>query len=421
MSAAVAAPVIGSAVGGFLGMKGSKEAAKAGAKGAKLQEKARQEAAQVVSPEAIYRMAEWMYPGLLPRPNFGLGRNVYPGSTGAPGSELGSVGRFGMRGLMERMRAERPRWTDEPSAAPVPTQGLGVSGTLAGGIPGRQAGGPVAQSQPYIVGEQGPEVMVPEQPGTIVPTPGLPLPGGGEYQIPGPGQPGPDELAAQTPQVSQEDVRRPFGRFSFGRFLLGDRRDQQVDPRLARAQQQERAGEQYAQQQYPTIPGSELGGLAMGHAESFLRDPGQLSTIQYERAQEQANRGLQTGTQALLGGLTGMGVDPRSGLGQVMLQSIARESTRTRGEAARQLAEQEESLRRADIQTGMTAYQNFLNQVFGIIGTQAGTVGGVGAYPSTPAINPYQNISQAIATGGKLIGDYYAGKQQPQPQPQPVS
>jgi len=36
-------------------------------------------------------------------------------------------------------------------------------------IEGRAEGGPVAPGQPYVVGEQGPEVMVPSQPGTIIP------------------------------------------------------------------------------------------------------------------------------------------------------------------------------------------------------------------------------------------------------------
>jgi hypothetical protein len=40
------------------------------------------------------------------------------------------------------------------------------------GIPGRAAGGPVEAGQPYVVGEEGPEVMVPDQSGDIIPNPG---------------------------------------------------------------------------------------------------------------------------------------------------------------------------------------------------------------------------------------------------------
>ena len=45
-----------------------------------------------------------------------------------------------------------------------------VTGEQAGErIPGRQAGGPVEEGQPYLVGENGPEVIVPDRPGTVVP------------------------------------------------------------------------------------------------------------------------------------------------------------------------------------------------------------------------------------------------------------
>lgn len=40
---------------------------------------------------------------------------------------------------------------------------------VGGGLPGRAAGGPVYSGQPYIVGEQGPELFVPRVSGTIVP------------------------------------------------------------------------------------------------------------------------------------------------------------------------------------------------------------------------------------------------------------
>ena len=44
-----------------------------------------------------------------------------------------------------------------------------VLGTFGFGLPGRAAGGPVTAGQPYIVGEQGPEVFLPTSSGTIVP------------------------------------------------------------------------------------------------------------------------------------------------------------------------------------------------------------------------------------------------------------
>ena len=45
-------------------------------------------------------------------------------------------------------------------------------------LEGRQAGGPVMPGQPYIVGEQGPELFIPRQSGTVVPNGELPAAGG---------------------------------------------------------------------------------------------------------------------------------------------------------------------------------------------------------------------------------------------------
>jgi hypothetical protein len=44
-----------------------------------------------------------------------------------------------------------------------------VTGSLAGLFPARAAGGPVSGGMPYLVGEKGPELMVPGSSGTIVP------------------------------------------------------------------------------------------------------------------------------------------------------------------------------------------------------------------------------------------------------------
>jgi len=46
------------------------------------------------------------------------------------------------------------------------------SADIAGGNFGRAAGGPVAASVPYLVGERGPELFVPDRAGTIVPNGG---------------------------------------------------------------------------------------------------------------------------------------------------------------------------------------------------------------------------------------------------------
>ena len=63
-----------------------------------------------------------------------------------------------------------------PIAGPIAFGlGMGMSATAiygaivkAQGIPRRQEGGPVEEGEPYMVGEAGPEVMVPTQGGTVI-------------------------------------------------------------------------------------------------------------------------------------------------------------------------------------------------------------------------------------------------------------
>lgn len=50
-----------------------------------------------------------------------------------------------------------------------PMMGAAGGGAPMPPIPGRAAGGPVSEGQPYMVGEMGPEVMVPETDGEIIP------------------------------------------------------------------------------------------------------------------------------------------------------------------------------------------------------------------------------------------------------------
>lgn len=45
--------------------------------------------------------------------------------------------------------------------AGVLNMGSSVAGGIAGGMPGRASGGPVAAGQPYVMGEQGPELVIP--------------------------------------------------------------------------------------------------------------------------------------------------------------------------------------------------------------------------------------------------------------------
>jgi hypothetical protein len=72
------------------------------------------------------------------------------------------------------------------------------------GLPGRANGGPVQAGQPYVVGERGPEVVVPAQSGTVVPNHALSTWGSG-----GPAAQAQDEAAAQA-RVEAERAQAAF-------------------------------------------------------------------------------------------------------------------------------------------------------------------------------------------------------------------
>lgn len=71
------------------------------------------------------------------------------------------------------------------------------SDEMGAGLPGRAAGGPVMAGQPYVVGEQGPEVFVPRQNGTIVPN--SQMPAGNTYNL---------YYTAMGSGAPEEDVRQ---------------------------------------------------------------------------------------------------------------------------------------------------------------------------------------------------------------------
>lgn len=61
--------------------------------------------------------------------------------------------------------------------------GLIGAGVRALGIGARAAGGPISAGRPYMVGERGPELMVPQMSGNIVPNNALPRGGGGAITV----------------------------------------------------------------------------------------------------------------------------------------------------------------------------------------------------------------------------------------------
>jgi len=67
------------------------------------------------------------------------------------------------------------------------TGGMGAAaGAMGGGVPGKADGGPIEAGKPYVVGERGPELIVPREHGLVIPNEVLPLmddPRGGLLQM----------------------------------------------------------------------------------------------------------------------------------------------------------------------------------------------------------------------------------------------
>jgi hypothetical protein len=143
----------------------------------------------------------------------------------------------------------------------------------------------------------------------------------------------------------------------------------------------------------------------------LLMNPGQLSPVAYQRAQEQANMGLNTALGAIEGGFAGRGLDPTSGMGQTLAQSAALSAGKQRSEAARDYSLAEESLRRQDVQQGIMNYMQFLNTVLGLAQARAAAAGGRGSPQVQPtATNTMQPIAQGLGTAGSLLANYFSGQ-----------
>lgn len=332
----------GAVVGAGISAYGAKRAASKQGQGNVMTEQARQEAIRHVSMGNIRNVGNQLFPGLV-----GFGKTSVDPK------------------IMDTVRGGGPAPTHETR--------------MIEDIKGKAQGGPIEKDEPVMVGEEGPEIVVPQEDGEVIPSPGTKP---GFPTLPTPGEPSPEPGIPIAPgEEGAPEVREG---------VVGTPGD-------------------------PTLAPGGLGELSMGHAINFLTNPGQIGTEQFERAQEQANVGLQTNIQGMMGGLTGMGVDPRSPMAQIMMQGAVNQSNKLRNEAARDLSIQQENLRRGDIQTGMTAYQNFLNQVFNLIGMQADVIGGGDFQNIQNPINPYQNIGGALAEGGLLL----AGQQGPKTQGPP--
>jgi hypothetical protein len=146
--------------------------------------------------------------------------------------------------------------------------------------------------------------------------------------------------------------------------------------------------------------------MLMAHLQNFLMNPGQVSTIAYERAQEQIGGALNNSLQNIVGSVAGSGIDPTSASSMGQMQSSILNAGRLRAEAARDQSLIEEQLRRQDIGTGADLYMNMLNYITQLQNARAQAAAGTGFAPAQ-AVNPYGSLAQGIGQAGQYLGEYF--------------
>ena len=337
------------------------------------------------------------------------------------------------------------------------------AGKVGQALKGRRAeGGPVEGNQPYMVGEEGPEVVVPEQDGMVIPNDAMPPEAGGrgggmEGAMGGmPGMGGPEEGGEEMQQIimmivqaviqammeggqggmpsegmGQPDMgmdpmaamgggappmeggmggEMPIPRATGGpvrsgqRYRVGEQGPETMVPMGGVQQPQPQGNSVLAPQNY-----SSLGQGEVDRSQQMMNNPGQLSSVAYERDQEQANQGLNALTQATQGSLTGGGVDPNTPMGQSLTQSAVLSSNKQRNEAARDYSLAQESLGREDIQTAMANYANMLQLVFGLQGMRSTAAGGQ-AFPQVQPVDTYAPYARGVSALGYGLNDYFKNK-----------
>lgn len=390
MGWSIAVPIVASVISGILSNKGKKAQQKAAEKAAAER---RAYAMKQLSPEEISKTAAWLFPGLLkapgaagPRGSMLTGRHgIYDG----PGFSMGSRMGLGIHGGGPDQSPFAPGAYSAGTRSPgnsisgsMTAGGArgeiggmnvgGVSGIWGSGITARAAGGPVSAGQPTIVGEKGPELLVPQQPGTVIPNPGTPNP---DQPGPAPTSPGVGGPLTATPPPS------------------GAMNGATATPMAP-----------------PGTGSASAGGLVVQRMMDYLKNPGQIDSSAYEREQEQVNQGLNYAQRGISGELAGHGVDPNTGYGQMLSQSAALNAMKMKNEANRDFTQMSETMRRTDIDRGTQSYLNFLSTIFGINNARANTASSAGSNIIPQFGDPYAGWASFAGMAGQTLGDYFKSK-----------
>lgn len=385
----VAIPIIAAAISGYLQNKGQKNAQKQAMNWSNSKTAA---AGYPLSDQALSHSAANFFPGLLPKgmatSGWGQGSNA-PAPKKKPMVDTHRMSEWWKRNVGHKKKDVQPTTP----------------------IPARAEGGPVAGGQPYVVGEKGPEVVVPQAPGTVVPNPNP--------------EPAPAPTPAPAPKTDQTVAP------GVAPTLPGARK---ADPSAATPGGLPSEQPTPAPLAAPPVPGGTApnanlsqtsssiipeaptaGALAVQSMMNYFTDPGKISSVAYEREQEQANQGLNFATRALGGTLSSVGINPNSGYGQMLGQSAALNAMKLKNEANRDFTMASEQMRRTDINTATQTYIQFLQTIFGLGAAQSGAVTNSSSNVNIPFPNMNEGAANAAGIAGQTLGDYFANKDQKTP------
>jgi hypothetical protein len=339
--------------------------------GNEMTEAARQQAMQRLSPEALYTAFQTFFPGLVSDP----GNTADPSFStySGPKQDLNVVNQDFAPGSMMEARPEAPNQSagyqapnPQADANDALAQRLGYDGARAQGG-SMQAGGS------YIVGEQGPEVVTPRQDAQVTPNPATtgeapPAPAAGQTGDVGIAPPG-----GNTP--APEPITSPGG---------------EATPTTTGGFQNE------------PVTANEL---MMNRIYEMLANPGDFSTADYERRQEDAARGYQSRVQDINAQAMMGGIDPGSGVAGSLMAGAARDEANLKSEAARDQQLLEQQLRRADIAAGGSMFMSMMNYILQLQASRASVASGQFANPQI--VN--MGLGSGIAQAGDLVGQAVAG------------
>lgn len=252
----------------------------------------------------------------------------------------GQGGGQGMEAGMPGMESGMPSGMPPEGLPMAPESAMPSGGAPLPPMEPRALGGAVARNKPYLVGEQGPEVLIPKQSGTIVPN-----------------------GATQTQQAISGATGAGAG--------IGT-----ATPSTG--------GTQPVTGQSTPAPYTDPGSAIVARMLEFLNNPGQTSTIGYQRGQAQANRTEQrmmnmAGSSAATGG-----INPNSPIAQALKMAAVGKGGELRAQAAGDQAQLEETLRRSDITTGANMYEQAFNQLMKYMGLQVSAITGTPVAQVTP-------------------------------------